>query len=537
MAKGQQTSGADAKRGATSLWTKGGGRYSPLILIAAALALLSSIYVVLQLPLGIPGEWTTYYHRQFASPGRLFAFAVILGLFVLAALLTERYHGRASRAMRAVCLAALTCLYGVVLFRAATTGPVGTPEFIAPASQHGASGLFQNESNRIGPGLPFESPGEYLSKFPATLRAYAKDYEDTVRVNNNPPGITLIFYAARRLAERYPSLAEFASGPVFGRGYVPVGPKQAQTIIGIWILHLGAMLAFVPAYLVASNLAGRPAFAACALAMLAGSLLLFVPGKDTFQVGLFLWMYWFFLKGSDGNAVVWGIATGLATAAALFFTLAALLILALLAGYEAVRFIARDECNWWRRLVFWISVLGGVVAGFLLLRLAGYNSPASLWECYRNHAGFYASFQRTYWKWVLFNPVEFTLFTGGPLVAVIIWYGLRPASLKSSQGPRRRAAAYICVTLLLMAALNIAGKNLSEVGRLWVFFMPLLSIPACVLLRGEAGADAVGASERRAGDFVTVALMQIACLVIMRVYMDIWRVEALFESMGPPGGG
>ena len=37
---------------------------------------------------------------------------------------------------------------------------------------------------------------------------------------------------------------------------------------------------------------------------------------------------------------------------------------------------------------------------------------------YRNHAGFYGQFPRTYWRWLLVNPLELALALGVPIVVL-----------------------------------------------------------------------------------------------------------------------
>lgn len=475
----------------------------------------------------------------------LWFLAVLCG-FLGVSLVFERCLRRASRTARGLWVAALTAIYGWVLFTSATTGPYGTAEFVAPASQNGASGLFQNEANRIGAGRLYERPQEYLAAFPRILRSYRRQYEQTVRINNNPPGITMVFYAAGLAAREFPWLARLACVPIFGAGYEPVHLEQAQSVFGIWILHLGASAALVPAYLVVSRLARRPSFLACALAMLAGSLVLFVPGKDTFQVTFFLWMYWFFLKGVERRPIAWGLAMGFAAAGVFFLTLGAALVVVVMVGHDVVGFFLGERRNMRSRLLFWSASAAGLAIGFVLLYAAvRYNSLASLVECYRNHAAFYRYFPRTYWKWLLYNPWELALFTGGPLAAAAVWYGGRVVWLRRTNGGSPRAAAHIGVVLLVMVILNLAGKNMGEVNRLWVFFMPLVTLPACVILCGEsrlrvAGGEG-GVPERRdappewrnAGPSLVAAIasMQVASLVFLRMFVDIWRVEALFEDV------
>ena len=62
-------------------------------------------------------------------------------------------------------------------------------------------------------------------------------------------------------------------------------------------------------------------------------------------------------------------------------------------------------------------------AGFCLPIMAvwwwGQINLLNVWRWnFSNHAGFYEQFSRTYWKWLLINPLEFAVAAGLPLVVV-----------------------------------------------------------------------------------------------------------------------
>ena len=196
---------------------------------------------------------------------------------------------RAGSVLRLLAALALTGFYGFVLFTAVTTGPAGRPEFVVPVVGYGNVSFFQKESQKV------DDARSYLADFPDTLREYGKDFMGSIRVNNNPPGTTMVFYAGRRVAAEAPGVAGLAVEAIFGSG-VPANERFASSLVGEWLLLFGAALAFLPAWLVASRLSGSFSFFPAAVAMLAGSMLLFNPDNDTLQVTFFLWMLYFFLR-------------------------------------------------------------------------------------------------------------------------------------------------------------------------------------------------------------------------------------------------
>lgn len=526
--------------------------FRSLILCTIVLCAANCIYLSLRLPLGVPGEWESTYHETLAPMLSVLVLALVMSGFLWAAFFLGRVVSGASVLRNALTLLVLTPLYGLLLYASACTGPFGRAEFIAPASQHGASGLFRDEANRIGPGLKYESAGAYLGAFPAILREYANDYDSTVRINNNPPGTTMLFLAARRAAERVPGLGVLAAELAFGRGAEPAHLTQAQTLIGVWALLVGAALAFIPAFLIASTLAGRASPAAAAVAMLAGSLLLFVPGKDSFQVQFFLWMQWFFLASTRKRPILCGLLYGAAAVAGFFFTLAIAVLVVAHLVYSLWSLARSDRRSRRRALLFWASSAVGLVAGFLLLYVTtGYNAAATLVQCYRNHSGFYAAYERTYWKWLIYGPWEYVMFMGAPLATAAIWAMVRWRKTLTGSPQARAAFMSLASITAVMAVLILLGKNMGEVNRLFIFFQPLLALPACALIASGAtgnlaalpqhGCAAPRVSSRAVEDLgeaghgpmmlLSIAILQGACVIALQLFIDIWRSEGLFVDI------
>src|SRR4029077_14509476 len=79
-----------------------------------------------------------------------------------------------------------------------------------------------------------------------------------------------------------------------------------------------------------------------------------------------------------------------------------------------------------RRLHECLSAAIWAVAGFSIPTLAAWfllkiNLAAVWWLNLNNHAGFYRQYPRTYWKWLLVNPVEFAVAAGVPLAVLAMW--------------------------------------------------------------------------------------------------------------------
>ena len=178
----------------------------------------------------------------------------------------------------------------------------------------------------------------------------------------------------------------------------------------------------------------------------------------------------------------------------------------------------RRKSSFW----FWLLSGGGLLLGFAIIWVGvGYNSFASLLACYRNHGLFYEYFPRTYWKWLLFNPVEFAVFFGGVPALMTVWALAARRRLGERLESVTICRALVAASLVVMVLLNVAGKNASEVARLWIFFMPLLALPAAALTARNRGNRTLALA----------ALLQGMNLVLFRVLVDVWRVEALFDEL------
>ncbi len=520
----------------------------PVVKWALALTAILVGYVLLKRPLGVSGEWWIAYREVPPTPGAVALLALCAVVFVA---LAAAFDAGGSSDRRVHFAAPLACAfaYSLLLVASAACGPRGKAELIAPVLKFDAAGLFQREAAEI------QDARAYLREFPRRLEQYAEDYRETVRVNNNPPGTTILFHLSLKAVRARPDLGRAAARAVFGHDFLPPDEPFMGAMLGAWVLTAAAALAFIPAYLVALRIAPRSPALVAAVVCLAGSMVLFVPGKDTLQVCLFVWMLYFYLKKSPARGIslqrttpaaeeanhanagapqvvagrwsvslVFGLLFGLVAAGAFFFTLATAVFVAVLFVHNVWLLATRSRGAASTAVSFWAGAAAGLLAGFGILYAAlGYDSIASLRACYRNHSLFYEHFPRTYWKWLLVNPVEFAIFLGGGLVAAV---GLSAAGNPAPDESRQTnlsTRALVPACLIVLLALNISGKNASEVARLWVLFMPLLALPA--VARVTEG----GAFRRELG---ILALLQAFTLIVLRVSLDVWRVEALFNELG-----
>lgn len=127
-----------------------------------------------------------------------------------------------------------------------------------------------------------------------------------------------------------------------------------------------------------------------------------------------------------------------------------------------------------------------------------------------NHAGFYDQFTRTWWKWLLVNPIELTLAVGVPVAALAVvgvWSSARnlwctfrsPVAIQAStdvatagdsehnEPALHWASVFSVSAAATFTALWLSGKNQGEAARLWCFLTPwlLLSAGQAVQMAGQ----------------------------------------------------
>jgi hypothetical protein len=89
---------------------------------------------------------------------------------------------------------------------------------------------------------------------------------------------------------------------------------------------------------------------------------------------------------------------------------------------------------------------------------------------YNNHAAFYDQYQRTFWKWLLVNPLEFAIAIGFPVVVLVVVASWKRIQHRTSKRDIQLGPLFACA--LVWFLLWISGKNTGEAARLWIVLTP-----------------------------------------------------------------
>ncbi len=411
-------------------------------------------------PLGVDGEWEWLRLPQTAelSPIRLLiasAVLLIYGIFVCAgsAQLSDQGTSRLREVRWVVCLFLIAPVVQVGLMYGAPFG-YGIAKWVA-LSMPGASGYQTVARMEID-----------------DLRAFLKDYpdwiqqQDALHIGTHPPGLFVLNQVALRITDQAQGATRFIDQHLpaeletaFREFGVPRSDRIAQVFVGLATLLASAWTA-IPIYLILRRLKWSPAIAwsSAALWPVLPASIMFQPTADTAFPILSALAICLVIKPDTWSVFAAGIILGVGMWFSLVF-LAVGLVVGLATLWDQERSIWNRARNF---LLIGFGFLGLTIANWILTDA----NPFEIWWANQsNHARFYEEFPRSYFKWMLTNPIELIVAIGLPTA---LWIMVLLVS--------RRSLRITWVTLGVLLLLTLTGRSLSEIARLWLPFYPLLVI-------------------------------------------------------------
>jgi hypothetical protein len=262
------------------------------------------------------------------------------------------------------------------------------------------------------------------------------------------------------------------------------GADRAALYLSSLITLLACAGTVVPLYLLArSALPPSAAWVAAALWPLAPAANLFQPDADaayplvsTLALALAAWAARF---ASGDHAFPIGAALAVLAGTVLAFGMAFTLAFAPVGLIVALLIVLASSLSSDMKA----GLIMAIGVGFLLVAAIGWDltgaNPRVVWGWnLRNHARFYVEYPRTYLAWLVVNPIELAIALGLPAT---VWCLI---GLRSPRSVPRSAWATVAVLFLL----NVVGRNMGEIARLWMLFLPpLLPAAGAGFARLEAG--------------------------------------------------
>jgi methylthioxylose transferase len=469
-----------------------------LLIGVVTLASLAMLWLT-ALPLGVPGEWV--WDRVAAEPDSLIsglgaAVAAALYIAVVRAVwirLRSVKHRTITGREQWCWLSCLVVMSFVWLWVVQEAAPpknrLGKAAFV----------LFYPSSSGYFTKARFEepSPGKLLAGYEELMRQ-----RDVLHVGTHPPGLFLIFHELIDICESPSWVSTFldATQPVsfqetcdvISRNSVrsksprPLMPLDRRVLwFATVLVLLSAALVVVPLYgVVRLTHAPDVAWLTAAIWPAIPAVAAFVPKSDVVYAFIGMMFVWTWLLAVRRRSVVMALVSGSIAWCGLMCSLAFLpvFLFAAIAGCGRKKLGEAEGCHaegtlagsrWRALLPPWRCVIAALAAfGGLTLALAvccQINLPEVWWLNYQNHAGFYAQYTRTYWKWLLVNPPELLLAAGAPL-GLLAW-------MSTVKVVRERGSVLLPVAgsmLFVWGTLWLTGKNSGEAARLWIAFLPWL---------------------------------------------------------------
>jgi hypothetical protein len=447
------------------------------VLQAAFLAVLAFVLLARGFPLGVRGEWEWQRLRVAPLDIDLITAGASLAAYIAFVAVGMSRLRRKAKTLEGPWLAGLLIAsVGVqALIQTGAPAGYGLTKWVT-LGVSGSNGYFDVAKTRM------RDPWSFWTAYPGWIRE-----QDALHIGTHPPGLFLAARSVLGLFEARPDLARETARSLpatIDRGFRTILPDASRTeraafaVMGCLTL-VACAATVLPLYALARASFPPPvAWATASLWPVVPAALLFQPTADTayplLATSAVTCAAWAIrCDGWRSLALAWsaGIVLGVGMVFSLVFLPVGLIV--------GLMF-----CGAGRR----VRLLGATGAGFLALTLAtwaisGANPFLIWWWNQKNHARFYVEFPRSYLAWLAINPIELAVAMGLPAA---VWAVVGFA--------RRRTSTAAWATLLVLGLLELSGKNLSEVARLWLPFVPGLLLAAGAGLGEEAGTSTVAST-------------------------------------------
>jgi len=325
---------------------------------------------------------------------------------------------------------------------------------------------------------------------------FLKTYEarmsegDVLHIGTHPPGLFLLNGWLWRTCEASPALSDAclsmmsassreeldALAETLSLSGVALKDSDRVTLwLSQWLTELFAVAAIVPLFLLLrQQVSTQTSWLIAASWPLVPSLNLFLPKSDALFPCLGLFFLFFWVSSLSHRSWFRAIMAGFIFWCGSMLSLA-MVPMALIAGLYSLLIyspkLPSSSAESVSLKTILITLLVSLIT-FLLLTFAMWVQfqidlfAVWVWN-YKNHAGFYEQFTRTYYKWLIANPIEAFFALGAPL-SVAALMGIN-AVLKSP----RTLAKLSWAGALVWGAIWLSGKNSGEAARLWLLFFPI----------------------------------------------------------------
>lgn len=306
------------------------------------------------------------------------------------------------------------------------------------------------------------------------LTHYEEKYGNAFSLKTKPPGAMLVYLVFQHIA------AMFHPQPTFEGRFVQL------TTIAAYIFPFLAMLVLIPLFYLSRW---------AKLKMAYEPLFLFIVCPNVILITLLLDQFWYpllFLCGviltlwaSRRFSIPLAVLTGIYVYTAAYFSFSLLPLILMSVSLMGLEIYRTHERFVWRDLLqLWGGFLLGLIIAYISFKVfLNYDFfiryPNALAQ-HREHKHFVVTtFELV--KSIFINNVEFSLWTGLP-VTLLAFVQLAQSVRHAIRHRLERKDVLAIAFLLTYIALNVFGQTRSEVGRLWLFNVPMIALLAALTI-------------------------------------------------------
>ena len=322
-----------------------------------------------------------------------------------------------------------------------------------------------------------------LRSYPTEMARFESDHART-----HPPGLVVANWFSVQLMQQSPQMAQHIAHIVNPLRCTDLWlleqPASTSAGLGIWAilpLILGAVSIF-PAYALAKNLTAVNHKAKLAVLVAAvPALLIFAPLPDQIFSLLTLLIVATYQHGWRQQTSIWLFLSGLLLSIATFLSVgnAALLIVF---GCYTLFLLSQQKLPIHQVTKLLAAFSLGLVFVWLLYWLGWSVAPWEVIQVGLDEHFALVSAQRSYNPWLIFNLLDLAIFLGVPAAAAFA-SAVFVATTKIKQLlPLTEPQILASSTAVLIIILDLSGSTRGEVGRIWLFFMPLMIISGALWL-------------------------------------------------------
>ncbi len=342
-----------------------------------------------------------------------------------------------------------------------------------------ASGFFQTAVEL--PPLP-----EALPQYPQLMPGFSSEHART-----HPPGLLIANRLTVEGLRRAPALAEWLAPPARAARCIDLWLLDRDTAVAaaltVWAILplLAAALTILPADALSKQMLPDTAVPlAVALTAAIPALLLFAPKAVQFYAPLGLLIFLAFYLGLKRWSWGWFFLAGLLFSLATFLNLGNTALAGLLVVFALLYLWSGGWPVGWRKLLGGgLTFALGTIALWLTYWLLWGVPPWAIYQVGLAQHYELVTLKRNYSWWAISNLVDLLIFIGLPLIIGflgIIILTIRKIVKKSPISNLQSLALSLTALILI---LDLSGSARGEVGRLWLFFMPLMALPAAQFLK------------------------------------------------------